>query len=309
MTVARINSAHDAPDVWQKMVANVRDQAAHRGISCRILFDLAGPKIRTGQIEPGPEIIRVAPILDAHGRLVRAGELKLVPEGALPPAPGELPVPGAWLSTLVEGDAVELEDARGKARTLIIRSRETSGICIAACQRTAYILSGTRLRASGGRIAAVGRLPCTEQTILLRVGDQIDVLKAPQIGRPAPTDAGGAPIGPATISCTLPEALAGVQPGHSIWFDDGKIGGVVVSADDRAVRVRITAASMSGDNLRSDKGINLPDTPTAFAGFTEQDRATLPFAAANADMVGMSFVHSPAEVRDLAGALSAIGGR
>ena len=47
MNVARINCAHDSPEVWERMVANVRKAARLSGHPCKIHLDLAGPKIRT----------------------------------------------------------------------------------------------------------------------------------------------------------------------------------------------------------------------------------------------------------------------
>lgn len=47
MNVARINSAHDQPAIWKKMIANVRRAEKSTGRSCKIYLDLAGPKIRT----------------------------------------------------------------------------------------------------------------------------------------------------------------------------------------------------------------------------------------------------------------------
>ena len=34
----------------------------------------------------------------------------------------------------------------------------------------------------------------------------------------------------ASISCTLPEVFSQVRKGERIWFDDGKIGGIVREA-------------------------------------------------------------------------------
>ncbi len=47
MNIARINSAHDNAAVWKKMIANVRQAERATGRSCKIYFDLSGPKIRT----------------------------------------------------------------------------------------------------------------------------------------------------------------------------------------------------------------------------------------------------------------------
>jgi pyruvate kinase len=46
MNCARINCAHDDPDVWSAMISNVRAAARRLGRDCRILMDIAGPKCR-----------------------------------------------------------------------------------------------------------------------------------------------------------------------------------------------------------------------------------------------------------------------
>ena len=313
MTLARINSAHDGPEEWCRMCAHVRAEAASRGVVCRILFDLAGPKIRTGPIEPGPEVLRIRPVRDLLGRVERPAELALVPEhgesGGLPPGVTQVPVPLPWLSGLREGEDLELDDARGRKRLFRVKALLPSGACIAHCTQTAYITTGTQLRAPDGRSALVGHLPATEQAILLRAGDHITVLRSSGMGRPAAIASETSVARPAVIGCTLPEAFDGVLPGHAIWFDDGKIGGTVVSVSHDSIDVRITDASPKGDSLRADKGINLPDSPMSISGLTPQDREALPIAAREVDIVGMSFVQSPADVRLLAHALAALGSR
>lgn len=46
----RINCAHDAPDVWIRMIENTRNAARKLQRDCRILMDLAGPKIRIADV-------------------------------------------------------------------------------------------------------------------------------------------------------------------------------------------------------------------------------------------------------------------
>ena len=47
MNVARINCAHDNPEIWTRMVQNIRKASRATGHTCKIYLDLAGPKIRT----------------------------------------------------------------------------------------------------------------------------------------------------------------------------------------------------------------------------------------------------------------------
>ncbi|MCL4247177.1 MAG: hypothetical protein KJ065_03380 [Anaerolineae bacterium] len=50
MDCARINCAHDGPDAWYAMIANVRQAEQEVGCRCRVLMDLGGPKARTGKV-------------------------------------------------------------------------------------------------------------------------------------------------------------------------------------------------------------------------------------------------------------------
>ena len=52
MDVMRINCAHDSPEAWQAMVANLRQAENQTGRRCRVQFDLAGPKVRTSWTRP-----------------------------------------------------------------------------------------------------------------------------------------------------------------------------------------------------------------------------------------------------------------
>ncbi len=48
MNVLRINCAHDGPEAWRGMVEALGEARDETGKECRVLMDLAGPKIRTG---------------------------------------------------------------------------------------------------------------------------------------------------------------------------------------------------------------------------------------------------------------------
>lgn len=46
MSVARINCAHDTPEVWLSMIRILKKAVAKTGRNCKVYMDLAGPKIR-----------------------------------------------------------------------------------------------------------------------------------------------------------------------------------------------------------------------------------------------------------------------
>jgi len=120
-----------------------------------------------------------------------------------------------------------------------------------------------------------------------------------QLGRPASMDSSGKVLTPASIGCTLGDILRYVKVGDMIWFDDGRIGGVVEAIKSSRLHVRIRHAPMNGGKLRGDKGINLPDSDLKLPAMTEKDVQDLEFIAQHADLVGLSFANNVNDVRML----------
>jgi pyruvate kinase len=50
MTIARIDMSDDSPDVWSRMIDNIKMGRAAMNKQCKIYMDFSGPKIRTGKI-------------------------------------------------------------------------------------------------------------------------------------------------------------------------------------------------------------------------------------------------------------------
>jgi pyruvate kinase len=132
--------------------------------------------------------------------------------------------------------------------------------------------------------------------IVVKPGDMLVVTRAQTPGRPAVYDEQGRVVRPARIPCTLPEIFADVRSRETIWFDDGKIGGIIESVGPDEMKVRITVAKPGGDKLRGDKGINLPDSTVHLPALTEKDIADLAFAVRHADLVGLSFIRRPEDM-------------
>ncbi|NWH05083.1 pyruvate kinase [Desulfobacter latus] len=121
-------------------------------------------------------------------------------------------------------------------------------------------------------------------------GDLLTVTNTDIPGRPAGYNNQGKLLTGPSIGCTLPEIFKDVQMGHRILFDDGKIAGVVVKTTETHLVAEITRAQEQGDHLRSDKGINLPDTELHLPALTAKDIEDLEFVARHADIVNYSFV-------------------
>lgn len=313
MDCARINCAHDGPAAWGRMVAHVRRAARERGRPCPIEMDLGGPKLRTGPIRPGPQVLKVRPARDALGRVERPGSLWLVPSGeprAPELGPCQLELPLEWLRRRQKGERVRLGDARGAKRSLHLLEREGDR-WRAEVRKTTYFTSGTRLEAPGAGaepdVGEVGPVAPLEQPLHLTPGERLVVTARPDPGEEAVRDAQGRVLRPAHVACTLPEALAFVRAGESIWFDDGHIGGVVRSASPRRLVVEITHAGPGGGRLAGDKGINLPQTDLRLSPIPPSDLEDLRFIVRHADLVGYSFVHTAADLDLLRAELHRLG--
>ncbi|MFO1319795.1 MAG: pyruvate kinase [Burkholderiales bacterium] len=307
MDCARINCAHDDEDTWRALVDGVREAAQAAGRPCRILMDLGGPKVRTGPLPLGPAVLKWRPRRDVLGRLVTPARVFLRAEGSsLTPEGADvcLDLDPAWLARLEEGDVIDFEDARGAPRQLRVVAGETGGWWSVAT-RTAYVTPETVFRRPGAKHSAQRRetrpsgIAPVPRRLVLRPGDTLKIRLTGDLESmpPVPSDPGRPPHH--EIGCTLPAAFEHVKVGDRIWFDDGRIGGRVRAIDGAAAEVEIVDARPQGQFLGADKGINLPDSRIALPALTEKDLADLDFVVAHADIVGLSFVQGPADVRAL----------
>jgi pyruvate kinase len=314
MTCVRINCSQDSPEVWKKMIDNVKVACAELGRSCRVFMDLGGPKMRIGDIAPGPKIIRIRRSKDDFGRTVRASRVALVPESGSCDQTGEeprIPVPGSFLTSVGPGLRVELTDTRGKHAELHVEE-VAEGVVFARCQTGLYVQTGTQLtlRDTDGQVIAtcsVGELPALEQVLTLHVGDSLWIHKENRLGEPTQWDADGTLIAPAHVASIFPEVLDDVEVGETLLLDDGRIGTVVREKRADGIVVEVTRAKPEGTRLKGHKGFNLPDSHVRLTGLTEQDVEDLTFVAEHADVVNVSFVNEPDDVEDLCDCLDTLG--
>lgn len=316
MDCMRINCAHDDAGAWLRMIEHVRKAEGSLGRSCRIVMDLAGPKLRTGPLQPGLSVVRIRPRRDVYGRVTAPARVWLTsessPQASPSPADASLPVPLPWLNALRPGDRLTLTDAREANRTLTVVDVTDQG-CWAEAAKTTYVIPGTRLVRERGsaknadREAPIGALPPGPTAITLKPGDALIVTRDLKPGRPATYDSTGHVLTPAVIGCTIPEVFDDVRAGEPIWFDDGKIGGVMEKVERNRVVVRITHARLRGERLRGDKGINLPDSALRLGALTAKDLEDLSFVARQADVVELSFANSARDVAMLQEHLRRLG--
>jgi pyruvate kinase len=311
MNCMRINGAHDDEDAWFHMVENLRRAQRELGQPCTVLMDLPSPKHRTGPTELVPGVIRLRPKRDRYGKVTAAAKVCLTPIDKPRPdsikADAVLTVPGEWLSRLEIDQQIEFLDARRKRRSMKVVNT-MAGNCIAETEQSCYLTSETILRTlknSAVIDCRIGEIPPIAQPIVLRPGDYLYLVPVQDTGASEQQEyLSHAP----SIGVTLREIFSDVQAGESIWFDDGKIGGVIRDVNEEQILVEITRARQKGEKLRADKGINLPDSKLTLPALTADDIKLLPFVARHADAVEYSFVRRASDIHLLQTELRKIGG-
>jgi pyruvate kinase len=198
MQVARINTAHDSEAAWTKMIRHLRKASRETGKKVLLYMDLAGPKIRTGE-------------------LLHVGRKK--------------------------------EDQPKKRL---------------------HVYKGMRILFSN---------------------------------EAQPRRAGA----DAVMRVSLPSIFRFVRKGDPVSLDDGKFSGRVLLNGQKRMLVEIHHAPASGNSLKPEKGINLPETELRIPSLSPEDQANLSFIAKHAEMVGYSFVRTVRDITHLQRKLVALG--
>ncbi|MCB0168555.1 MAG: pyruvate kinase [Anaerolineae bacterium] len=311
MDLMRVNCAHDNPEVWTRMLHNLRQAEEELDKTCRVAFDLAGPKLRTGPITPGPEVVRWRPTRNQLGQVITPATVIFTTDppptdeaAEARPASAEtiLPIGGTLLPIVQIGDVIQLEDARGRRRRLTVT--ETTAIsCTCVSDRTGYVVSAMPLTVYRNDEAMgedhLGQLPSLPQRLRLATGDTLIITSDAELGQPAQLDETGQVIQPAQIGCTLPEVFRDVQVGHRIFLDDGKFVGYVREKVDDRFRVELVRVAGGAAQLGVEKGINLPDTVLDLPALTAKDLEDLKFVVNHGDLVSLSFVQRQEDIEQL----------
>ncbi|MEO8239603.1 MAG: pyruvate kinase [Flavobacterium sp.] len=88
-----------------------------------------------------------------------------------------------------------------------------------------------------------------------------------------------------------------VNAGERILLDDGKLIFEIISTDKKT---EVVAKVIQGGELKSKKGVNLPNTKISLPALTEKDIADAIFAIEQkVDWIALSFVKTPRDLQDL----------
>lgn len=129
----------------------------------------------------------------------------------------------------------------------------------------------------------------------LRIGDTLRLTK----DKPVPS-----PEFEFQAQCSLPQIFEQAKVGAHVWIDEGKLGCVIESATPQEFVLRVTHASSKGEKLKTERGLNFPDTELILPALTDQDLIDLDYVANNADIIDYSFVQDANDIRQLQAALA-----
>jgi pyruvate kinase len=227
-------------------------------------------------------------ILPDHGGVANEGNILLLPP--------------EFVSRIRVDDLIRFKDAGGRKRTLAITER-VDGVWKAETNQTCYLEAGLPcyLERQGEKVGVgrFGALPEVTLPIRLQIGDRLVLTRQPLSGKAATYNKKGRLVQPAHIHCTLDAIFGAVMPGELIYFDDGKIGGIIADVDQNEIHVTITQTPVEGARLRAEKGINLPDTVLDIPALTTKDLDDLDALYQHVDMLGLSFVRTERDVEAL----------
>ncbi|MGA9154938.1 MAG: pyruvate kinase [Candidatus Nitrosopolaris sp.] len=211
---------------------------------------------------------------------------------------------GLW--GLKIGQKITFKDARDeRPHTMTVLERLSPMQVRIGLEQTAYLNDGIKLEADSNgdnkcsfTIRSIKPQPID---ITVQSGDVLRLYKDIRLGHNASDGL------PAAISCTYPEVIDQVKVGHRIFIDDGKIEALVRSSNEQYLELDVISPKGIITKIKSNKGINFPDSRLKMPTLTADDIRNLDFVVEHADMVGLSFVHSPEDIYDLHEILSKLG--
>ncbi|AGT33360.1 hypothetical protein M493_15720 [Geobacillus genomosp. 3] len=305
MDVARINCAYGSPETWESLVSVIRQaerQLAQQmqGRKCRIYMDLPGPKIRVDRLAVNMGTMKLSVKKNQYGEAIEP-LVGLISFSSFPP-PSPLPrdVSFMWQLTAEDGAAVEegdellFTDVRGKKQKLRVTEQIAPSCFKVFLSRTAYVQKEMKLQN--------GKASFTVSSALL-----IPVKAFATAGTPLHIyfdDAafmaayGGAGI---KMTTTLAKAWRNVRAGDRLYLNDGQMVARIVKVHDRYVEAKVVFDGGKRKAIKQGTGLHLPDSfpHLTVPPLTDRDLEWIPFIASHADIVGLSFVQTPHDLRKL----------
>lgn len=99
--------------------------------------------------------------------------------------------------------------------------------------------------------------------------------------------------------CSLPGIYQSLKINDPVLIDDGSIEGRVVAQTDQSFTLRVEKVKGGKTRLKAEKGLNFPNSNFEIGILDDKDRADLRFALDHADIIGISFVRTAKDIKEV----------
>ncbi|AMX85176.1 pyruvate kinase [Geobacillus subterraneus] len=313
MDIARINCAYGSPETWETLAAVIR-RAEERlqqqllGKRCRIYMDLPGPKIRVDRLAVHTGPVKLTVPKNEYGEPVQplAGIISFGPSQPLSPLPHDvsfiLQLTAEEEAVVEQGDDLFFADVRGRKRKLKVIEQMGPSCFKVLLSRTAYVQKGMKLW-RGSALFTLSSALFIPMKAFVKTGTPLYIYFDDAQFAAAKDERG------VKMTTTLAKAWRNVRAGDRLYLNDGQILARVVKVHERCVEAKVIADGGKRKTIKQGTGIHLPDSfiHLTVPPLTDRDLEVIPFIAEHADMVGLSFVHTPYDLRKLYRLLSEQG--
>lgn len=294
--IVRINTAHDSLPQWKKMAQIVKriNQTVRQENPISIYVDLAGPKIRTGEIQQVTVPLKIRP--NEHSMLLLT--TKKLQESTLPNnICNQCIVVEHWFNKRRKGEKVLLTHPELKNRKLHIKKIDEKGIWL-DFDKKLIIDQESRFEIQDNKKdqTPIYNLSQIEQEIRVFIGNYIWLRSdCSAIGHLLEEGT----VAKAEIACSSEEIFDFIEIEAPLYIDDGKIGLRVTEKTDYGVLCRVEHAKPNGSVLKGEKGINFPETNLDIGAVTHLDKQNLRAVIGFADIIGISFTQKASDVAEV----------
>ncbi|KAF0996342.1 pyruvate kinase [Geobacillus sp. TFV-3] len=304
MDIARINCAYGSPETWEALVSIIRQAEKQlelqlRGRRCRIYMDLPGPKIRVARLAVDAGPMKLSVKKNQYGEPMEP-LIGVISFSSPPPSPFPRDVSFLWQLTaedgaaVREGDELLFTDVRGKKRKLRVIEQIAPSCFKVLLSRTAYVQKGMKL-GRGSDSFTLSSVLFIPMKAFVTVGTPLYIYFDDAAFAAAQNGCG------VKITTTLAKAWRNVKAGDRLYLNDGQIVARVVKVHERHVEAKVVADGGKRKAIKQGTGIHLPDSfpHLTVPPLTNRDLEWIPFIAKWADIVGLSFVQTPYDLRKL----------
>ncbi len=268
------------------------------GLLCGVDARALPPYPGEDEVFKGSQVVaRQAELLFGKAKVERSTRILVT----LPTEAAEDP---AWMTCLLETgvECVRINcahDEQGTWQKMLANLRAAEqALALPERVRVLMDLGGPKVRTLRPKKQEKDRYHVGDKLLLTTL--DVEAVRERKPGRDESTSTKALPV----VGCTLPAALEQLKVGENVYIDDGQLGARALERLSLGVVMEIFQAPLEGKKIRSDRGLNFPDTAFDTEALTEKDRRDLGFVGQHADMIGYSFVQTEADIDAVLDALA-----